>query len=141
MASVKVKFRPSSILGREGSVYYQIIHERKTRQLISDYKVYPTEWSDKRSMVITGATNGRKPILMAVYECIRCDMERFNRIIHRFDNKGLTYTADDVVDEFSRYVKEYTLFRFMEGIITKFRANGNVRNLHGGTAQFQNLYM
>ena len=139
MASVKVKFRPSSILGREGSVYYQIIHERKTRQLISDYKVYPTEWSDKRSMVITGATNGRRPILMAVYECIRCDMERFNRIIHRFDNKGLTYTADDVVDEFSRYVKEYTLFRFMEGIIAKFRANGKVRTSETYTAALRSF--
>ena len=26
MASVKVKFRPSSIDGKEGSIYYQVIH-------------------------------------------------------------------------------------------------------------------
>ena len=28
MASVKVKFRPSSIDGKEGSIYYQVIHNR-----------------------------------------------------------------------------------------------------------------
>ncbi|MDE6543828.1 MAG: phage integrase SAM-like domain-containing protein, partial [Muribaculaceae bacterium] len=139
MASVKVKFRPSSIVGREGSVYYQIIHERKIRQLISDYKVYPTEWSEKRSMVIQTASDGRRPVLMAVYERIRCDMERFNRIIRRFDNNGLTYTADDIVDEFSRYVREYTLFRFMEDIIAKLRDNGKVRTSETYTAALRSF--
>lgn len=28
MATVKVKFRPSSVDGREGTVYYQVIHGR-----------------------------------------------------------------------------------------------------------------
>ena len=139
MASVKVKFRPSSIVGREGSVYYQIIHERKIRQLISDYKVYPTEWSEKRSMVIQTASDGRGPILMAVHDCIRCDVERFNRIIRRFDNNGLTYTADDIVDEFSRYVREYTLFRFMEDIIAKLRDNGKVRTSETYTAALRSF--
>ena len=28
MATVKIKFRPSSVDGREGTVYYQVIHGR-----------------------------------------------------------------------------------------------------------------
>ncbi len=28
MATVKLKFRPSSVDGKEGSVYYQVIHNR-----------------------------------------------------------------------------------------------------------------
>ena len=32
MASVKVKFRPSSIDGKEGSIYYQVIHNRVVRR-------------------------------------------------------------------------------------------------------------
>ena len=35
MASVKVKFRPSSVNGKEGSIYYQVIHNR-TVHLIMD---------------------------------------------------------------------------------------------------------
>ena len=27
MATVKIKFRPSSVDGREGTVYYQVIHD------------------------------------------------------------------------------------------------------------------
>ena len=33
MASIKVKFRPSTVADHEGTIYYQIIHERKVRQL------------------------------------------------------------------------------------------------------------
>ncbi len=44
MATVKVKFRPSTVADREGTIYYQIIHERKVRQLLSDYHVFPFVW-------------------------------------------------------------------------------------------------
>ena len=53
MASIKVKFRPSTVADHEGTIYYQIIHERKVRQLLSDYKVFPFEWEESRSMVTT----------------------------------------------------------------------------------------
>ena len=40
MASVKVKFRPSTIEGKEGTVYYQIIQNRVIRQLKTDYRIF-----------------------------------------------------------------------------------------------------
>lgn len=33
MATVKIKFRPSSVDGKEGTVYYQVIHVRVARQI------------------------------------------------------------------------------------------------------------
>lgn len=44
MATIKVKFRPSSISIKEGTVFYQIIHERIARQINAGYKVYASEW-------------------------------------------------------------------------------------------------
>lgn len=38
MASVKVKFRPSTTGGREGSIYYQVIHNRAVRQIMDKPK-------------------------------------------------------------------------------------------------------
>lgn len=35
MTSVRVKFRPSTVEGREGRVYYQVIHDRTVRQVSS----------------------------------------------------------------------------------------------------------
>lgn len=38
MASVRVKFRPSTQVGKEGTIYYQIIHKRVIRQIKTDYR-------------------------------------------------------------------------------------------------------
>lgn len=127
MATIKVKFRPSTVADREGTIYYQIIHERKVRQLLSDYKVFATEWDEKRSMVVTSHKSERKTLILSIRERIRWDVERLTKIIRQLDNNGLAYAADDVIDEFNRYVNEYSLFNFMEGIIVKLKQNGKVR--------------
>ena len=127
MASIKVKFRPSTVADHEGTIYYQIIHERKVRQLLSDYKVYPSEWDESRSMVTTTQKSERKAFILSIRERIRWDVERLNKIDKKLDANGLTYTADDVIDEFNRYANEYSLFNFMESIIVKLKQNGKVR--------------
>lgn len=127
MASIKVKFRPSTVADHEGTIYYQIIHERKVRQLLSDYKVFPSEWDESRSMVTTTQKSERKSFILSIRERIRWDVERLTKIDRKLDANGLIYTADDVIDEFNRYAREYSLFNFMESIIAKLKQNGKVR--------------
>ena len=45
MTSIKVKFRPSTVDGKEGGLYFQIIHNRVVRELNTDYKVFAEEWA------------------------------------------------------------------------------------------------
>lgn len=127
MASIKVKFRPSTVTDREGTIYYQVIHERKVRQLLTNYHVFPSEWDEKRSMVTTLQKSERKSFILSIRERIRWDVERLIKIDRKLDSNGLAYTADDVIDEFNRYSHEYSLFNFMEGIIAKLKQNGKVR--------------
>ncbi len=127
MASIKVKFRPSTVADHEGTIYYQIIHERKVRQLLTDYKVFSSEWDENRSMVTTTQKSERKSLILSIRERIRWDIERLTKIDRKLEANGLTYTADDVIDEFNRYAHEYSLFNFMEGIIAKLKQNGKVR--------------
>ena len=127
MASIKVKFRPSTVADHEGTIYYQIIHERKVRQLLTEYKVFPVEWDDNRSMVTTTQKSERKSFILSIRERIRWDIERLTKIDRKLDANGLIYTADDVIDEFNRYAHEYSLFNFMESIIAKLKHNGKVR--------------
>lgn len=127
MASIKVKFRPSTVADHEGTIYYQIIHERKVRQLLTEYKVFSSEWDENRSMVTTSQKSERKSFILSIRERIRWDIERLTKIDRKLEANGLTYTADDVIDEFNRYAHEYSLFNFMEGIIAKLKQNGKVR--------------
>lgn len=134
MASIKVKFRTSTVAEHEGTIYYQIIHERKPRQLLSDYHIFPSEWDESRSMVTTTQKSERKSFILSIRERIRWDIERLTKIVRKFDNDGLTYTADDVIDEFNRYANEYSLFNFMESIIVKLKQNGKIRTSETYTA-------
>ena len=127
MASIKVKFRSSTVADREGTIYYQIIHERKVCQLLSDYKVFPSEWDESRSMVTATQANERKSLILSIRERIRRDLELFAKIDRKLQANGLIYTADDVIDEFNRYAHEYSLFNFMASVIAKLKCNGKIR--------------
>lgn len=127
MASIKVKFRPSTVADHEGTIYYQILHERKPRQLLSEYHVFQSEWDESRAMVVTTQNSERKAFILSIRERIRWDVERLTKIVRKLDGNGLQYTADDVIDEFNRYAQEYSLFNFMESIIIKLKQNGKVR--------------
>ena len=127
MATIKVKFRPSSKVGQEGTVYYQILHDRKQRQYVTDYHVFSSEWDEVRATVKEDKEKNRKPFIVSIKERIHWDMERFSKIIHCLDTKGCTYTSDDVMEEFQRYSDECSIFNFMEGIIIRFKQNGKIR--------------
>ena len=127
MASIKVKFRPSTVANREGTIYYQIIHDRKSRQLPTDYHLLPNEWDQRRSMVASSRNTRRRPFLLSIRERIRWDIDRLTKIIRRFDTDGLPYSAADILTEFQRYTSEYSLFNFMQLQIIKLRQNGKLR--------------
>lgn len=127
MASIKVKFRPSSVAGKEGTIYYQIVHNRKIRQLLSSYTVYPDEWNEYRSVIILKSGGERNALLISVKEHIQCDLEKLTEIDKKLYNTGMDYTAEDIIEEFKKYVYDSTLFRFMENEIIKLRSKGRIR--------------
>ncbi len=115
------------MVGNKGTVYYQIIHERKVRQLHTDYKVFPSEWNDRSSRLNCTSDNDRSVFLLSMRERIRWDIERLTKIVRNFENRGLSYTVEDVAEEFERYSKEYSLFNYMETQIVMLRQRNKAR--------------
>lgn len=127
MASIKVKFRPSSNPVQEGTIFYQILHERKQRQYSTDYHVFASEWNDKKSSLVSNLNSERISFILSIKERIRRDIERFSKIIRRLEENGLDYSVDDIVETFQRYADECSLFNYMESIIAKLKENGKIR--------------
>lgn len=127
MTSIKVKFNPSTASGHEGNICYQIIHDRKVRQLATDYRLFPEEWNGKRSTVIFGSNSERKAFLLSLRENIRRDMKRFGKIRSRLDTEGLSYSADDIINEFKRFVTDCSLFNFAQSIIAMLKHDSRLR--------------
>ena len=139
MGSVKVKFRPSAVENREGSIYYQIIHKKTPRQLTTDYHVYPYEWDQKRGNVIVSAKSERIAYINSIRERIFRDTERINRIFRKFDNEGIFYSSENVIEEFNRTASKSTLFKFMQSSIARLKNNGKIRTAETYTATLKSF--
>lgn len=92
MASIKVKYRPSSVSIKDGAIYYQIIHHRVPRQIATDYRIRPCEWDEKRSIVIATEKN-RETFIKSIRQRIRWDLERLDRIISKLSTGLLDFTT------------------------------------------------
>lgn len=121
MASLKVKFRPSTTEGKEGVIYYQIIHNRITRLLKTNYRIYEHEWDGNFIHVIN---DKRKNFLLSLKECIEQDLKRLEMIVWQFENRKAVYTADDVVYFFHNRKQEQSFFKFIQSIIIHLKQIG-----------------
>lgn len=129
MATIKVKFRPSSVDRKEGTLYYQVIHGRIARQINVGYKLFPEEWNGRASEILLPPENNdcRKTYLLTLKERIAEDRGRLERLIRSLDKKGMPYTADDVVSVYFGQPHEKTFFSFMREVIATLKQVGKIR--------------
>lgn len=128
MATVKIKFRPSTVDGKQGILFYQIIHNRTTRQQKTNYHLYASEWDSRQSMVILPKSDSdRWPYLSKLSNDIKLEIKLLHSIIARFEHNLDNYTADDVFARFSTEKGSNSLFKFIEEIIAHLRSCGKIR--------------
>ena len=126
MASIKVKFRPSTKENKEGIIYYQIIQNRVIRQLKTDYQLFMYEWNEIESSIVT-TNNSSQNYLQSIDERVDWDIKRMQSIINQLENKRVKYTADDIISTFQKQANGESLFNFMQGIIAQLQQMGKQR--------------
>lgn len=137
MTSIKVKYRPSTVEGKEGSIYFQIIHKRIVRQLNTDYKIFADEWDEKaESVIISG---NRSNTLLCIKERLEWDIARLEKVIRQLEMERRRFTADDVASMFHRMTKEASFFNFMHGVIAQLKQLGKVRTSETYTATLKSF--
>lgn len=129
MASVRVKFRPSSVSGKEGNIYYQVIHNRVVCPIRTDYRIFESEWDDGASTLSypTPVHAERRNYLQSVENHIEWDIKRLKIIIALLDRRHECYTTDDIVTKFSRQANEQSLFTFMQEAIGQLKRLNRIR--------------
>ena len=119
MATVKIKFRASSVAGKEGTLYYHIIHQRKLRWISTDYHVYPEEWNARKSSVIVSNSNNRQAHLQLIQSQIDWEMKQMLCIIHYKEMDGVSYSVDDLANEIQQLPTSQSVFTFFRKQIAK----------------------
>ena len=132
MTSIKIKFRPSTVEGKEGCIYIQIIHNRVVRQLNTDYRIFASEW-DEKSETVT-ANGDRANIVNAIKERLTWDLARLKKVISQLETEQSRYTADDVITGYHKLTKEVSLFSFWHNVIAQLKQLGKIRTSETYTA-------
>ena len=86
MATIKIKFRPSSVAGREGTLCYQVIHKRQTRLISTGYKLHLSEWDKESEKILqSDKTPERNHYLEALKFRTEEDIKRLKNIIRKLE--------------------------------------------------------
>ena len=125
MVSIKIKFRPSIVDGKEGSIYFQIIHNRVIRQLKTGYKVYANEWDEEAETLFV--SGDRCDILNSVKERLEWDVARLEKVIRMLEMERRKYMTDDVVAAFCKMTKETSMCSFTHSVIAQLKQMGKSR--------------
>lgn len=137
MASIKIKFRPSTVEGKEGGLYFQIIQNRVIRQMTTDCKIYAYEWdAEIESVMVSGA---RANILCSIRERMEWDLSRLEKVVRQLEQERRRYTADNVITLFHKVTKETSLFSFMHSVIIQLRQLGKIRTSETYTATLKSF--
>jgi len=142
MASVRIMFRPSTVEGKEGTLYFRVIHERVARTVFTDCHVFRNEWDDASSSVIIAGTKERKAYLELTASKLKSDLERLDRIIAEKEALKVNFTADDIINEYRKQPGNMTFFTFIRSMAEKKTAAkryGTAKTYRDALASFSNF--
>ena len=127
MATIKIKFRTSSINGKEGTLYYQVIHNRIVRSVSTNYKLFPDEWDKAASTIRKTADNlERNRYLNILAARIEEDTERLRVAIRKLEQSG-NYTPGQIVAAYLASDSNSDFIAYARKEVDRTRRMGKVR--------------
>lgn len=129
MATIKIKFRTSSVKTKEGVLFYQIIHARVTRQINTGYKIFPSEWDKHLACIILPDNNDiRRRFLAQLTSQIAEDMHRLKNIISKLEHSGNPFTSGKIIELFRiPPINKYSFLSFAQDLIIQLKQIGKER--------------
>ena len=101
MTSIKLKFRPSTTPGKEGSLIFQLIHGRSVRRITSEYKIFACEWdNDNGRIILPLQSSPRYSRLVSMTTILQWELGRLERLVHENETAMGTVNLDEITAAF-----------------------------------------
>lgn len=128
--SIKLKFRASVIPQKEGTLIFQVIHDRKVRRFKSQFKIFKEEWDEAAGRILLAAS---APSRCSQLQIIRFNVEwefrRLRKIIDTLERSGKEWNLDEVIQKFDPDInKEESVFHFIQAQILHKKQLGKIRS-------------
>ena len=116
MATIKVKLRPSSVVGRAGNIFYQVTHRRATQQITTNIRLQPNEWDAMNEQVSTSFADRS-----LIQNRIDSDISLLKRIVKDLENSGVNYSVGDIIKRYKSPECHVLVLDFMQNQIRLLR--------------------
>lgn len=125
--SVKLCFRPSSVLQKAGRLYYQIIIHRVCYQYNSQYQIYETEWDKHTRLVVKDYSSPRGKKLQAIRKHTEWDISKLYRIIQHLIDEFDVVDYNFIIHEFEVQKSQQSFRNFVMKQVTRLEQRGKMR--------------
>ena len=119
MATIKLKFRPSSVPETEGTLYYQVIHKRKVKWISTGCHIFSHEWNEKTGGLVIPPDGERRAELQQMQSAIDWEQKQRKEVIRKLENADKDFSLDELCDAFKRIVPCKTVFTFLQEQIVR----------------------
>lgn len=122
MATIKVRFRPSTVKGKAGVVCYQLCHRQENRQITTDMRIFPHWWNGVRREFVVTPDNEKT--VFSYQKRINADLLAVRQIIRELDSIGNEYTLSDIIRRFRAPKNETGVLGYLRKEMDTLRENG-----------------
>ena len=126
MTSIKLKFRPSTTPGKEGSIVFQLIYGRTVRRITSRYKIFAGEWNGEVGRIaLPTPSSPRYAHLVSVESALQWELNRLQRMVQ----ESVPGNLDEIAANFSSGIDAMdSVFNFIRRQIHHKEQIGKVRS-------------
>ena len=114
MTTIKLKFRPSSVQGAMGTLYYQVIHKRSVKWISTEHHVYAEEWNEDLSILVIQPGSKRRADLLLMQSVLDWEMKQREEIACSLEADKKDYTLEDLCNSFAGIPMQKTVFTFLQ---------------------------
>lgn len=88
--SIRLKFRESTVQGKDGALYFQIIRERSVRRVNTVHHILPSEWdAQSECVIIPSPQSPRYNKLCTIVSDIEWEMKRFALLEKAYEGQSI----------------------------------------------------
>ena len=126
MTSIKLKFRPSTTPGKEGSIVFQLIYGRTVRRITSRYKIFAGEWNGEVGRIaLPTPSSPRYAHLVSVESALQWELNSLQRMVQ----ESVPVNLDEIAANFSSGIDAMdSVFNFIRRQIHHKEQIGKVRS-------------
>lgn len=103
MASIKLKFRPSKVNDKKGSLYIQVIHDRNIKRIKTKYHIFNEEWDvNAQQIKQLKCTEHRYRTLSIIIANTQWEINKLKGIVFQLSKSASAFSVDDIIKNYQK---------------------------------------